>query len=771
MKRFYLLLIGLIAVVGYSNAAFAFDLFKPTDTDWLVENIINKLFDPEKSPFGAVSGVFLAGVLAFGGILAGYTMLVGTMNTAHDGEMLGKRWSTMWIPVRTTLGVAMILPIKNGFCAIQIIVVWLATQGIGLADQTWDAFVDNPLMGSTSYTAPATAPGLRDTYAHMVASAACVRAVAKEESKLSQESSGISSWLKAKDPKFNVYPIQKEGVIGYNFGSKDNLTYQNYCGSAILERKEDSRKSSIIPGNSAPKSATILIDVDAVRATIFNAQSTEFVKLFQNARALGYKMADDPNVTSAEVKTEMDNAVKAYTDQINAKATEAYNSVINKNVQDAMKEDGFASAGAWFLKIVKAQDLINYEINNIPQVGAMTAGMTFNDTAYAGMNAMGGLPPASMTSGSEYTEIAKTTYTKVFNVTSDAQSKFGVGIDNQEIKETSSELFNKFLDKFVNDEAMFSTQLQNPTEHPIVIAINIGNSILTVLSISFAVLIVPSIAAPASLMGLLGPFATTLFISFAVPAMYLCVYLPLLPFIIWSGTIIGWLILVVEALFAAPLWAVAHLAPDGDGVVGKQGQGYMIILSLVLRPVLMVLGFVVSISLMVPAGQFINHFFAFAVAGAGSTVFTQILITIGSTIVYCIIIHNIMKKMLGLIHSLPDSILQWIGGAQSKILGEYSSGIEGESSNIQGAVVNQGISAARSAGQQLGGARDKRKSILNSDRQQKEAEQRSETERDRHSEMISAISGMRGNSGGGDSNSQGAGGGVQKQPKVTGSND
>lgn len=766
MKRFYLLLIGLIAIVGYSNAAFAFDLFKPTDTDWLVENIINKLFDPEKSPFGAVSGVFLAGVLAFGGILAGYTMLVGTMNTAHDGEMLGKRWSTMWIPVRTTLGVAMILPIKNGFCAIQIIVVWLATQGIGLADQTWDAFVDNPLMGSTSYTAPATAPGLRDTYAHMVASAACVRAIAKEESKLSQESSGISSWLKPKDPKFNIYPIQKEGVIGYNFGSEENLTYKNYCGSAILERKDDSTKSWV-PGGDAPKSATILIDVDAVRTTIFNAQSTQFVKLFQNARALGVKMADDPNVTSEEVKKEMDSAVQAYTNEINAKATEAYNSVVNKNVQDAMKEDGFASAGAWFLKIVKAQDLINYEINNIPQIGAMTAGITYNDTAYAvgaGMGSMGG---ANITDGREYGETARSVYNKVFNITSDAQSKFGVGIDNKEIKESSSELLNKFLDKFVNDESMFSTQLQNPTEHPIVIAINIGNSILTVLSVSFVILFGASILAPSSLMALLGPFATTLLVSFAVPAMYLCVYLPLLPFIIWSGTIIGWLILVVEALFAAPLWAVAHLAPDGDGVVGKQGQGYMIILSLVLRPVLMVLGFVVSISLMVPAGQFINHFFAFAVAGSGSNAFTQILITIGSTIVYCIIIHNLMKKMLGLIHSLPDSILQWIGGAQSKILGDYASGIEGESGHAQGAVLNQSIGAARSAGQQFSGARSK----LNNNKQNKlnsdQAAKREETDRDRHSEMISTMSGSRGGNANGENNAGNGGAGTPPTTPTT----
>lgn len=767
MKRFYLLLIGLIAVVGYSNAAFAFDLFKPTDTDWLVENIINKLFDPEKSPFGAVSGVFLAGVLAFGGVLAGYTMLVGTMNTAHDGEMLGKRWSTMWIPVRTTLGVAMILPIKNGFCSIQIIVVWLATQGIGLADQTWDAFVDNPLLGSTSYTAPVTAPGLRDTYANMVASAACIRAVAKEESKLLQESSSIFDVLKGPAPKFNVYPLDKEGIIGYNFGSKDNVMYKNYCGAVMLERKNDSTQSAI-PGLSAPKSATILIDVNAVRTTIFNAQSAEFVKLYLSAKALGTKMADDPNITSTEVKSEMDKVINSYTESMNQKAKEAYSTIVNKNVQDAMKEDGFASAGAWFLKIVKAQDLINYEMNNIPTSMSPAAGLGFNDTADAMATAMGGMPISSTTSGGDYADIAKSTYTKVLNITSDAQSKFGVGVDNKNIKDSSSELLNKFLDKFINDESMLSNKLDNPTEHPIVIAINIGNNILTTLAFAYPIFLALSIPAPSSLIAALGPFANTLLMSFAIPAMYLCVYLPLLPFIIWSGTIIGWLILVVEALFAAPLWAVAHLAPDGDGVVGKQGQGYMIILSLVLRPVLMVIGFVVSISLMVPAGQFVNHFFAFAVAGSGSNAFMQILITIFSTIVYCIIIHNIMKKMLGLIHSLPDSILQWIGGAQSKILGDYSSGIEGESSAAQGAVLKQGMSAMSTAGQQFSGARQKARQSRQNEDDRIKADQRDQADRERHSEHMGHLSSLRNSLGGEQKNPDSGPAGGKERPNNKG---
>ncbi|MFS8295810.1 hypothetical protein RPF65_24520, partial [Enterobacter hormaechei subsp. steigerwaltii] len=62
------------------------------------------MFYPDTSPFSPISGVFLAGILAFGGVLAGYTMLAGTLQTAHDGEMLGKKWSSLWIPIRTTLG-------------------------------------------------------------------------------------------------------------------------------------------------------------------------------------------------------------------------------------------------------------------------------------------------------------------------------------------------------------------------------------------------------------------------------------------------------------------------------------------------------------------------------------------------------------------------------------------------------------------------------------------------------------------------------------------
>lgn len=88
---------------------------------------------------GSMFSVFNAAVLALGGIIIMYTLIVGTMNTAHEGEMLGKKWSSIWIPIRSTMGLALLIPKASGYCLMQIFVMWVVVQGIGAADKVWDA--------------------------------------------------------------------------------------------------------------------------------------------------------------------------------------------------------------------------------------------------------------------------------------------------------------------------------------------------------------------------------------------------------------------------------------------------------------------------------------------------------------------------------------------------------------------------------------------------------------------------------------------------------
>jgi len=144
-------LLGLIALMLLLVAvpAHAADLFSPVPGDMSMKLFVKPLFGPvvdgSSSPLSGILGAFNAGVLFLGGIFGAYTILAGTMATAHDGKLLGKKWSSMWIPVRTSVGTAAILPTMKGFCAAQAIVVWLAIQGIGLADTVWSQFASNPL--------------------------------------------------------------------------------------------------------------------------------------------------------------------------------------------------------------------------------------------------------------------------------------------------------------------------------------------------------------------------------------------------------------------------------------------------------------------------------------------------------------------------------------------------------------------------------------------------------------------------------------------------
>lgn len=91
---------------------------------------------------GNLFGVFNAAVLALGGIVVMYTLVVGTMNTAQEGQMLGQKWSSIWIPVRATIGLAFLIPKSSGYCLMQIFVMWVVVQGAGAADKVWNSVLD-----------------------------------------------------------------------------------------------------------------------------------------------------------------------------------------------------------------------------------------------------------------------------------------------------------------------------------------------------------------------------------------------------------------------------------------------------------------------------------------------------------------------------------------------------------------------------------------------------------------------------------------------------
>ncbi|MDF1683952.1 MAG: type IVB secretion system protein DotA [Legionellaceae bacterium] len=91
---------------------------------------------------GIIFNVFNSAILAMGGVVMMYIIIVSTMNTAHEGQMLGQKWSSIWVPVRATMGLALLIPKSSGYCLMQIFVMWVVVQGVGIADKVWGTALD-----------------------------------------------------------------------------------------------------------------------------------------------------------------------------------------------------------------------------------------------------------------------------------------------------------------------------------------------------------------------------------------------------------------------------------------------------------------------------------------------------------------------------------------------------------------------------------------------------------------------------------------------------
>src|SRR5690606_5049182 len=72
--------------------------------------------------------------------------------------------------------------------------------------------------------------------------------------------------------------------------------------------------------------------------------------------------------------------------------------------------------------------------------------------------------------------------------------------------------------------------------------------------------------------------------------------LPMIPYVMMFFFVASMLLLVVEALVAAPLWAFFHVRMDGDDFVSDvQRPGYMIAFNLILRAPLAIFGLILSL--------------------------------------------------------------------------------------------------------------------------------------------------------------------------------
>lgn len=130
--------------------------------------------------------------------------------------------------------------------------------------------------------------------------------------------------------------------------------------------------------------------------------------------------------------------------------------------------------------------------------------------------------------------------------------------------------------------------------------------------------------------------------------------------------------MICESLIAAPLWAAAHAIPEGESMAGQHAkQGYQMFLNVLFRPILLLVGLIMSMQVMYFISWLAIKGFNVVAEGliANSYGISGYFAFIFANIVMVTLIISLAHKSHEMIYETADNVMRWIGFG-SRPLGE-----------------------------------------------------------------------------------------------------
>ncbi len=654
------------------------------------------------NPLASVIGQFNAIVLIFGGVLMAYTLVASTMQTAHDGEILGKRWSSMWLPLRTGIGVAAIVPLPGGpgYAVCQYIVMWLIVQGVGAANLLWTTFATN--IQPTAQMALSHNYGpVNDLASNTLRNSMCIVAVNGEIQKAKTAAAASGTPYDG----FEFISTAQSGETGIPSNAGDTSGASEIMNAKQAEQEGLAKSCGVYtlpfaytPTDDSTRAGTTTqlaglfggtAKLAAFSSAMQNAQNQAFATLRSdmNAIAIGIyenqNSADGAGLNEGQAAAKYTTAVNKYNATISAAVQSGTSGISESNeVAQNATRDGWAMAGAFYLKYIKIQQGLSDIIQRFPTMTAPNATISpvFDSVV------------ASYLKQTEF-------------ILRKSKFKDEMGVQRQAVADetTSQSGLSKKMGAWLG-EAAVKAGLKEPSrlfpvsssQNAILGIANAGYELLTTAvysSLGFGLL---ASFAPNSSITAAMPLILALFGAFLGVAVVLAFIVPMTPFIIWMGVVLGWLVMVIEAIIAAPLWILAHLHPDGDGIVGQAGQGYSLVFALFMRPPLAILGLLASMAILNPiCSLFIDAYWSVIAISTPKDGWGPISLAMyaAGLVLFGSALLGIINKVFALIHIIPDQILKWMGGPSGN-LGEYGGdlarGSAGAGAAVGGAVGSMG---------------------------------------------------------------------------------
>lgn len=596
------------------------------------------------SVLGSMMGVFNTAVLFLAMIFVLYTTVKGTVDSAHDGEVLGKKMSEVWVPIRTVGGSALILPLASGFSTLQLAVIWLAMQGVGVADQAWTAGIDR--FAQTGTLGRVSIPDARPLAANILRAEVCMAAMNKQYE------------VEGRQTRITILPLEDVGQGGgagwakaarFRWGSLD-FTNPAVCGSV-----------SWIPSAADER------DGDATRVLrqpILDAHTNAVWQMATDLRPVAQQIVAWKKPPSGA----LDLAAARYEDALAKAAKAAVDASPEAGKQaflDKAREGGWVLAGTWYSHMVKVNDSIQAAVNTVPvSTPVRIEDLEVRETLQTYRDAM------AFTD--EYVLDRAAAPRKAFQEMSIEDAKNVRALDD---------VWRLLSIPAMNGLAALTDRIAGANTAPVEQLRVLGNDIVLIgAGLKAAYFTIAGFAGSRlasltvgnvfdlseALKTINGTVEWTSSALWALGAM-LAFYLPAVPTIWWVAGVIRWMASVAEAVLAAPLMAAMHVHPGGDDLVGRAGPGYMLILAMVIQPALLVLGLVLSAALLYPAGALVNMVFLGMVSGVTGSNGVGLIALVAWVGLYVGMMTMAIHACFALISSVPDNVMRWVGsqaGAQ-----------------------------------------------------------------------------------------------------------
>ena len=644
------------------------------------------------SLLGQIFFVFNVTMFVIGVAFMGYTVIMSIAVSAHEGEIMGKRMSSLWVPIRYGFGVLGMIPAFSGFSLAQGVMMFFAIIGIGLANLMTGAAIDSAANFEKIMAPPSAfkqGPTPYESFSPELGGAlfsmnVCASATAtyRKSSPIRRLTSNTDTAVYVNNNRAFVMGADKHcgiidivddtGLFDSTLRSGGDLIDDVSTPLSYLKGKAGFRNNAV----DYAEIKKVAKATAALKPKYLKELNIEIKKLSDKwyESNVAAKDGDTPMIYPLNEINAATFKIKEEHDKEMEKAFKGADlSRIKDDVRKRMKAGGWTGIGSWFSTFA--------EVSSAVQSAAAASHFEIIPPDHDNLNVDIGTRDVLINFyGQEQMAHERNTCWMVFdrNATGNCSP-----LQNSFMKGLGLILEGSGGDGMVN---------------PIIAAKNVGDWMLNFVSLVAGTAIfvkwldnadkkgnltkgmgsgTAGKVAKKMTDGMSGSLASLLLTMSLILGITFAVYIPFVPFLTWFSGLVSYFASVLEGLVAAQVWAFSHLQTEGEGMGQRAERGYMFILNMLLRPGLMVLGFFFASGLLTLLATFFFNQFGTAMANVQGNTTTGPFIMFGLLVIVGLALLTLVQTLFNLVYEIPDRVIAWFGGGmEARMAKEMDRGIE-----------------------------------------------------------------------------------------------